>query len=252
MKSRLIDTHCHMGDDGFDEDRESIIEEARSREIAIISSGVTPNTWRKNLDICRRYDNLYASIGLSPAEHQHLEELLEVLREHRNELIAIGECGLDYYIERDHEIRERQSEVFIELIQLANDFNLPIQIHSRSAGKYALDILKKQDAKMVHMHAFDGKSNLARIASNEWGYYFSIPTSVVRSPQKQKLVKAINIERLLIETDSPVLSPERGTRNTPSNLPVALQEVSRILRRGEDEMREIILENSCRLYKKLR
>jgi len=101
------------------------------------------------------------------------------------------------------------------------------------------------------MHAFDGKSSLARMASNELGYYFSIPTSVVRSPQKQKLVKAVNIERLLIETDSPVLAPERGIRNTPLNLPVVIQEIARILRRDEEELQDIILENTLRLFSRI-
>ena len=102
------------------------------------------------------------------------------------------------------------------------------------------------------MHAFDGKASLARTASRDLGFYFSIPTSVVRSPQKKKLVKAVQIERLLIETDSPVLGPDKGARNVPMNLPVALREVASILRREEEELREIVLENTLRLYTKIK
>jgi TatD DNase family protein len=102
------------------------------------------------------------------------------------------------------------------------------------------------------MHAFDGKASLARVASTEHGYYFSIPTSVVRSAQKRKLVKAVDIERILVETDSPVLGPDRESRNEPMNVWVALREVALILRREEEEMREILLENTLRLYPGIR
>ncbi|MFW9888765.1 MAG: TatD family hydrolase, partial [Candidatus Thorarchaeota archaeon] len=104
----------------------------------------------------------------------------------------------------------------------------------------------------VQMHAFDAKSSLARTASRELGYYFSIPTSVVRSSQKRKLVKAVDIERLLLETDSPILSPERGKRNVPANIEITLEETANILRRDPEELREIVLENSFRLYSRIR
>lgn len=174
------------------------------------------------------------------------------IREWKEELVAIGEIGLDHFLTRDHGERDLQEESFSRMLQLALDLNLPVQIHSRSAGRATLDILYKSGVEHVHMHAFDGKSSYARVASNDHGYYFSIPPSIVRSPQKQKLVKAIAIERLLLETDSPVLPPNKEERNVPTNISVALSEVSRILRRDENEMREIILENTYRLYKKLR
>jgi TatD DNase family protein len=101
------------------------------------------------------------------------------------------------------------------------------------------------------MHAFDGKSSYAHSASHEYGYYFSIPTSVVRSPQKKKLVKAVDIERLLVETDSPVLGPNKGIRNEPSNILVAVKEIAKILGMEEEELRDILLENTLRLYPNL-
>ncbi len=98
------------------------------------------------------------------------------------------------------------------------------------------------------MHAFDGKASHARRASKDLGYYFSIPTSIVRSRQKRKLVKAVEIERLLVETDSPVLGPIKSERNVPTNLPIVLKEVALILGRDVEELRKIILDNTCRLY----
>ena len=98
------------------------------------------------------------------------------------------------------------------------------------------------EMERVQMHAFDGKASLARVASRENGYYFSIPTSVVPSAQKRKLVKAVDIERILVETDSPVLGPDRESRNEPINVRVVLREVVSILKR-EEEMRRIFLDN---------
>ena len=168
------------------------------------------------------------------------------------EIVSIGEVGLDYYRERDHSQREKQEKIFRQFISISKELEIPIQVHSRSAGRAALDVLKSSDAEAVHMHAFDGKASLARTASRDLGYYFSIPTSVVRSTQKQKLVKAIEIERLMLETDSPVLGPMRNERNEPGNVVVSLEETARILRRDREELREIILENTLRLYGKIR
>ena len=134
------------------------------------------------------------------------------------------------------------------MIKLADELNLPIQVHSRSAGAKVIAVLEEAEARSVHMHAYDGKVSHARSASHEMNYYFSIPTSVVRSHQKRKLVKAVDIEHLLLETDSPVLSPEKGERNEPTNLPIVLREVALILGREEEELRSIVLENTRRLY----
>ncbi|MFX1261505.1 MAG: TatD family hydrolase [Promethearchaeota archaeon] len=251
MQPRMIDTHCHLEQDEFRSDLKEVVEKAKQKGIFCILSAIAPNDWQRGIEIASKYDSVFASLGLDPMSSEYMHQLLSAVEENQNYLVAIGEIGLDFYRERDHAERGIQEANFRKGIKLSNKLKMPLQIHSRSAGMRALEILSEMDAYAVHMHAFDGKASLARKASNDLGYYFSIPSSVVRSPQKQKLVKAVNIERLLIETDSPVLGPERGTRNTPSNLPVALLEVSRILRMDEEELRSIILENTLRLYTRI-
>ncbi len=248
---QMVDVHCHLEQHEFNDDRYEVINKSLQRGIAIISSAITKETWELLLQIASQYQNVYASIGLDPMQTADAPEALSLIRKHISKIVSIGEVGLDHFRERDHAERDKQEKVFCEMIQLARELEIPIQVHSRSAGKASLEVLERNDARDVHMHAFDGKANLARVASNDLGYYFSIPTSVVRSPQKQKLVKAVNIERLLIETDSPVLAPEKGERNTPLNLPIVIQEISAILRRDEEELKEIILENTLRLYRRL-
>ena len=248
---RQIDTHCHLEDPLFDIDRNAVIQTARDQGIAIITSAIEQDTWQKGLDISDSEASVFLSAGLNPTKYSEIESAKKWIIKHKDNLVAIGEIGLDHYLTRDHRARDKQREAFEELISIASALKIPIQVHSRSAGRASLEVLQHSNAECVHMHAFDGKSSLARMASNDLGYYFSIPTSVVRSTQKQKLVKAVNIERLLIETDSPVLAPERGMRNTPLNLPVVVQEISRILRRDEVELQEIILENNLRLYSRI-
>lgn len=247
-----IDTHCHIEQSEFDIDRDEVISKAEANGIIIISSAISKDYWDKLLNITNKHSSIFPSIGLDPLLSHDCELAIQHVRENKSTIVALGEVGLDHYREREHEGREQQEETFKKMISLSMELKLPIQVHSRSAGKVALDVLETQDAENVHMHAFDGKASLARRASYELGYYFSIPTSVVRSPQKQKLVKAIEIEHLLLETDSPVLAPVGGERNVPSNITIALSEVARILRRGEEELREIILENTLRLYSKIR
>jgi TatD DNase family protein len=247
----MIDTHCHLENEAFDLDRDSVIEKASGLGISIITSAIEEKTWAKSLEIVEAHSNVYASAGLEPTQFAICDIALEWIRSNHNRIISIGETGLDHYLVRDHQEREKQKTCFEMMIELAKEVKVPVQVHSRSAGRKALETLSDSDAADVHLHAFDGKASLARSASRDLGYYFSIPTSVVRSPQKRKLVKAVAIERLLLETDSPVLGPDKGGRNEPTNLPIVIQEISRILRREEEEIREITLENTLRLYTKL-
>ena len=249
---QMIDTHCHLENELFDEDREEVIRRAAQEGIQIITSAIEKELWGLGCAIADEHDNVYASIGSHPVYFDDVDLAVEFVRNNKPRIIAIGEIGLDHYQVRDHKEREEQEAAFRRMISLADELTLPIQIHSRSAGAKAIAVLEDCEATSVHMHAFDGKSSHARRASRELDYYFSIPTSVVRSPQKQKLVKAVDIEHLLLETDSPVLSPDKGERNVPSNLGIALSEMARILRRDEEELRGIILENTRRLYAALK
>jgi TatD DNase family protein len=218
----------------------------------MITSAIREDTWDRALDISANHDSVSVALGLDPDLYHRVQLVKDFIKVKRDRLIAIGEVGLDHYRERNHKKREGQEKSFQQMIELAKEIDLPLQVHSRSAGRKALETLTNMEARNVQMHAFDGKASLARVASKEHGYYFSIPTSVVRSAQKRKLVKAVDIERILVETDSPVLGPDRESRNEPMNVWVALREVASILKREEEELREILLENTLRLYSGIR
>ncbi len=245
---RIVDTHLHLEAEEFSEDLEEVVGRAEACGVHMITSAITPHDWQRGIEIARRFGNVDVSLGLDPVLCDSVGAAISWIGKHGADIVSIGEAGLDFYRERDHARRDAQEAAFKALIALADDLRIPIQVHSRSAGRVALGVLEKAEAGLVHMHAFDGKAGLACEASRNLGYYFSIPTSVVRSPQKQKLVKAVDIEHILVETDSPVLAPVRGERNEPANVWTAVEQIAAILHRTREEVRSIILENTLRLY----
>jgi len=165
--------------------------------------------------------------------------------------VAIGEVGLDYWVVKEEEGREIQREIFRTFIDLSLEMDLPLNIHSRSAGKIVIQMLLEKGAQAVHLHAFDGKASSA-LPAVEAGYYFSIPPSIVRSTQKQKLVRQLPLSALLLETDSPVLGVDPDARNEPANLSIALDAIAEIKNCAMGEVLEAVTENTLKLYPQLK
>jgi TatD DNase family protein len=165
----------------------------------------------------------------------------------RARLVAVGEVGLDFWIVKENADKELQKEIFKSFINLANELDLPLNVHSRSAGRHAVALLLECNAAKVQMHAFDGKASSAQ-PGLEAGYFFSIPPSVVRSRQKQKLVKKIPLSQLLVETDSPVLGPNRNRRNEPINISISIRAIAELKNISEQEVIETVSENTQKLY----
>jgi len=140
-----------------------------------------------------------------------------------------------------------QREIFTRFIELGKALDLPLNVHSRSAGRHAIQLLLERNAAKVQLHAFDGKASTA-LPAVEAGYFFSIPPSIARSRQKQKLVKNLPLSCLLLETDSPVLGPIPGERNEPANALVSLRAVSEIKELPQEAVMEAVIENTHRLY----
>lgn len=250
MNIPLIDTHAHICDSSFDADLVSVLgRSAQSGIVAIIAVGEDIKDARKNLALAEDHRIVKAAAGLYPAypDLDATEEMIKFIRENRHHLIAVGEVGLDFWILKEERQRQIQKEVFSLFIELALELDLPLNVHSRSAGHHALNMLFDHNAKRVQMHAFDGKASYA-LPAVEAGFYFSIPPSVVRSPQKQKLLRATPMESLLLETDSPVLGPDPKIRNEPANLLLAAQSIADIKGLSLEETLSIIKENTLRLY----
>jgi len=155
--------------------------------------------------------------------------------------------GVDHWTAKEPKERERQHAIFRRFVQTAIELDLPLSVHARSAGHYAIDILRDMAATRVCLHAFDGKAGHA-MRGAEQGWYLSIPPSVVRSPQKQKMVRALPLDRLLLETDAPVLGPDRDKRNEPANALIAAQAIADIKGMELERVVESCFANTQRLF----
>ena len=250
----IIDTHTHLCDPTFDADREEVIERAMSVGIvAIIAVSESLADAHRNIELAAEHSALRPAAGIYPTllDMQKTEEMITLIRQKRAEFFAIGEVGLDHWVVKDDEARDCQREIFNRFIKLSLELDLPLNVHSRSAGRHVVKMLLDHSAQRVQLHAFDGKASTA-LPAVEAGYLFSIPPSVIRSRQKQKLVKQLPLSSLLIETDSPVLGPTPGDRNEPANVKIVVDTIAEIKSVTRDQVIEEAFQNTCRLYGDLR
>jgi TatD DNase family protein len=249
-KNGLVDTHAHLCDTAFEQDLSEVLERARRAGVAaIIAVGENLDDARMNFDLAETYPMLKPAAGLYPThlDRQQADEMAGFIRSNRARLIAIGEVGLDYWMVKDEPGKKLQQEIFKSFIDLSLELDLPLNIHSRSAGRHAVAILLENGARRVQLHAFDGRA-AAALTAVEAGYFFSIPPSVIRSPQKQKLVKQLPLTCLLLETDSPVLGPLARQRNEPANLTVSVQAIAQLKAIPAEAVMEAVRANTQRLY----
>jgi len=247
---RFIDVHCHLHDEVFDSDRDEVIKRALNCGVEIIiTSTLNMRELEKALSIANKYDCIKVSAGFDPLNLSTLdaEEVAHEVKRLRDKIVAIGEVGLDFFYVKGEE-REKQIEIFRFWINVASELKLPLIVHSRSAGKYAVEILVEEGYDKVLMHAFDGSSEWALKGASR-GFMFSIPPSVIRSQQKVKLVKRIPIERLMVESDAPVLGPEPGKRNEPSNVVVSAVKIAEIKRIDLNKVCEELYLNSKSFFR---
>ncbi len=247
----LIDTHAHLCDPVFDPDREQVLKKAEAAGIAaVIAVSENLEDAGKNVQLADRHSMIRPAAGLYPTilDPELANQMCEFIRNHRSRLAAIGEVGLDYWMVKDETDREVQRDIFRRFIQLSKELDLPLNVHSRSAGRHAVAVLLEASACRVQLHAFDGKFGAA-LPALEAGFYFSIPPSIIRSEQKQKLAKKLPLSSLLLETDSPVLGPAPHERNEPANAIIVVKAIAELKGVSETEVTEAVGENARKLYR---
>ena len=253
----IIDTHAHLCDSAFDADRAEVLSRARAAGVAgVVCVGESLEDARKNLVLAQEDPLLLPAAGLYPDRFDlgEAEALIQLIRKERGRLVAVGEVGLDRWIikrapeSEQAELETLQRELFLRFLDLAVELDLPLNVHSRSAGRQAIAAMLVRGAGRVQMHAFDGKASTAQ-PGVEAGYYFSVPPSIVRSRQKQKLFGHLPLSCLLVESDSPVLGPQPGVRNEPAHTVTALRAIAQIKQLPEKQVAEAVAENTARLYR---
>lgn len=252
--SQIFDVHAHYDDDKFDEDREALLSSLKEKDVAcVVNAGTSIETSQWSLDYADRYDFMYATVGIHPeavcdgnVPKNYLEQL-ERMAQHKK-AVAIGEIGLDYYWEKDK--KEIQKKIFIEQIELANKLDLSVVVHDRDAHGDTLDILKEYKPKGI-VHCFSGSVEMCKEIV-KLGMSISMGGVVTFKNAKQsvKVIEYIPLDRLLLETDAPYLTPVpfRGKRCDSSMIKFTAMRIAEIKGISIEEVLNITKQNACRIY----
>jgi TatD DNase family protein len=260
----MIDCHAHLASMEFDADRDAVRLRAAAAGVAavlVVGEDTADNArvLRVITDAPAAGTRMLPCLGLHPDRfaddrplpgRPEIDAVIAQIRAKAGQLAAIGEVGLDFWWVKDPVRRRAQQELLEEVAALSLELDLPLNVHSRSAGHYTVDLLLAAGARRVLMHAFDGKAAHA-VRAAEAGYRFSVPPSVVRSEQKQKLVRRLPLESLLLESDSPVLGPDRDARNEPANLPFARDFIAAAHGVAPERVEEVTDATAWRLFRAL-
>ena len=251
----LTDSHCHLYDEKLKEDLPKILGEIESKNMLCVCCGADVETSKKCLNISKENKNVYATVGFHPECLAHFEEIdikkLEGLAKNKK-VVAIGEIGLDYYYCKD--TKEKQKEVLISQILLADKLGLPMVFHIREAMGDFLEILEEYKTKINHscvVHSFSGSIEVAKILVKK-GFYLGINGIVTFKNARSivDVVREIPLKHLLIETDSPYLTPVpfRGKNNEPKFVEYVARQVALIKGISEEEVKEATCFNTKKLF----
>lgn len=252
----LIDSHTHLNDSRFNKDREKIIRSLDDHGIDLaLNIGIDLKTSLESVKLAEKYDNIYATVGVHPHEVKHLNyrniEDLKMLAKESEKVLAIGEIGLDYYYENSP--KDDQKKWFEEQLNLAKELNLPVVIHSRDASEDTYKILKEaQDGNLRGvMHCYSGSVEMAK-KYIDLGFYISLagPLTFKNAVKPKEVARMIPIDYLMVETDSPYLTPEpyRGRRNDSRNVRYVAEELARIKDISIEEVGRVTSNNFKKLF----
>lgn len=236
----MIDTHAHIDSTLCDVSRVEGLK-------AVILSGASLETSKNNLLLAKKYPRLYPAVGIHPQEIADDINLLEELAKYPN-VIAIGECGLEFLGEVD---KEKQEKVFRKQIELAQKYDKPLIIHARKAMDETIQILGEYKKLRGVIHCYSGgKKRVKKILDLPGEYFFGFDGNITYEVGLEEVVKSIPRDRILAETDSPLLTPEpfRGQENKPTYVKYVYQKIADIWRESFEETEKILDANARRLF----
>ena len=252
----IFESHAHYDDDAFAEDREQLLASLPENGIGtVINVGASIGSCKTTIELIQKYPFMYGAVGVHPSETAELnEENFAWLKQlcSGEKIVAVGEIGLDYHWKEPEP--SIQKEWFVRQLNLAEEVNLPVIIHSREAAKDTLDIMKASHAQVMGgvVHCYSYTKELAR-EYLDMDYYFGIG-GVITFQNAKKLKEAVTyipLDKILLETDSPYLAPEpnRGKRNSSLNIPYIAQEIAQLKGVPYEEVVRVTEENAKRLFR---
>ena len=247
----MIDTHCHVYEEEMSNYKD-IIDECEKQNISMIVNAVDIESSKDVINLSKTYKNVYSAIGLNydtidRVEENDLIELEELIKSEK--IVAIGEIGLDYYWTKDN--KDKQIKYFKEQLKLSKKYDLPVIVHARESVQDVYDILKEMDIHKGSMHCYSGSLEMAK-EFIKLGFKIGIDGPITYKNNKKgiEVVKNIDLKDILLETDSPYLSPEpnRGKQNSPFNLIYIAEKIAEIKEVSVEEVIESTTNTAKELY----
>lgn len=252
----LIDTHAHLDDEKFAHDRAAVIERARESGIVkIITMGDSLDSSARSVALAEKFELVYAAVGIHPEEAQPMTAATDeqiAAWAAQEKVVAIGEIGLDYYWEKDEERRALQRAIFVRQLDLARQLKLPVCIHDREAHGDMMKILKTEGRGLRGvLHCYSGSWEMAtELLKGDWYFGVDGPLTYKNAAKLPEIVQRLPAERILIETDSPYLSPMpfRGKRNEPAHVLYIAKKAAELRGESLEAFARATRENTRELY----
>ena len=249
----LVDVHCHLTDSKIYGKIDDVIKDAINNDVKIIvTSTLTIEDISKAINIANKFRGIvYITIGFDPAnlsikDLDYLMSLVKKIRDFKY-FVGIGEIGLDFIKIRDKTLKEISIVLLTKLLNLVKELNVPVVIHCRKAMNIVLNKLREFKIDKVVFHAYNDSLSYVKECV-EYGYYFSIPPSIMYSKQKQELVKQVPLENLLLESDAPIIGLRKGEESRPSDIKFVVEKIAEIKGESINRVKDITTNNAFKVF----
>ncbi len=250
----LIDTHAHLDFSEYDQDRDEVIKRAKDNGVEIIINiGSSLEGSRGSLELAAKYENIYAVVGVHPHEAvdapRDVAQTIKDLAKNKK-VVAIGEIGLDYF--KNYSLPDKQRDLFKQLALVAKELKLPVVLHSRSADQDTIKIVKEFMPLEAVVHCFSGEEKFLR-SCLDLGFFISFTCNITykKAQNLRDIVRICPLDRMMLETDAPYLSPEgfRGKRNEPGQVKLLAEYVAELRGISFEEVAKITTQNAQKFFR---